>query len=279
MGMYDIFYSDDTDNNQLKIFYRPYCYDDGYIHYSGGDLKYYAIGDPVPWRTPWYNYTKNFTALNVDPLSEEFLIYVFRDGKFAAFYDLGCDLETVNWLDYADKIFEIDEQQLFIDGNGNLLNISNTLGINNIWDIRNYFDASIRYEKVTSDVWYKTKALGQMLFECIKATHDFNLWKEATQELSNVRQELTGNIKEVCESYLIKDRREKLAKYGAYLQCIYKDHFINMKLDETIKKAAEFAAENKIGIGEYFAWNETPEEDKKWIFDTDRKIREVVGGD
>lgn len=81
MGMYDIICGD-----QVKCFYQYFkCGNDMYI--SGGGLRYYGLGNKVPYRTSWYNYTKNFNIINVWD-SYDFpdidILTVIRDGKVKA---------------------------------------------------------------------------------------------------------------------------------------------------------------------------------------------------
>ena len=66
MGMYDMICGD-----QVKCFYRYFEFKDE-IWTTSGDLRRFRIGDKVPYRTSWYNYTKNFNIINLwDTLLED----------------------------------------------------------------------------------------------------------------------------------------------------------------------------------------------------------------
>ena len=59
MGMYDT-----IESEQVKCFYIPYfCADEIMgtgIYHSGGQLNYYGIGSKIPYKTKWYDYSKDF---------------------------------------------------------------------------------------------------------------------------------------------------------------------------------------------------------------------------
>ncbi|WP_455649821.1 hypothetical protein [Enterocloster citroniae] len=59
MGMYDTICGD-----QVKCFYKQFEYN-GESWSSGGSLKCFDIGDEVPYKTDYYDYTKNFNIINI----------------------------------------------------------------------------------------------------------------------------------------------------------------------------------------------------------------------
>lgn len=79
--MYDTICGD-----QVKCFYKYHDYKDE-LWRTGGSLRYFGIGDKVPYRTGWYNYTKNFNIINIwnspfdAELSEPNILTGIRDGK------------------------------------------------------------------------------------------------------------------------------------------------------------------------------------------------------
>lgn len=79
MGMYDY-----IGHTQVKCFYKYFFYH-GLVT-SGGSLEVYNIGDKVPYKTDWYNYTKNFNMIMEDydeenDYKEFYLLAGIRDGK------------------------------------------------------------------------------------------------------------------------------------------------------------------------------------------------------
>ena len=81
MGMYDT-----INGEQVKCFPWVSLYKDE-ITYHGGELKYYGIGDEVPYKKPHYNYGKNFIILDLNRYPEsdyceyDYIIHVIVDGK------------------------------------------------------------------------------------------------------------------------------------------------------------------------------------------------------
>lgn len=81
MGMYDT-----VNGEQVKCFPWVSLYNNE-ISYHGGDLKYYGLGDEVPYKTPYYNYGKNFIVLDINKYPEsdfwsyDYIIHVIVDGK------------------------------------------------------------------------------------------------------------------------------------------------------------------------------------------------------
>lgn len=78
MGMYDTICGD-----QVKCFYKQFEHDGG-LWTSGGSLNYYNIGDEVPYKTDYYDYTRNFNIINIWDESEtedNNILTGIRDGK------------------------------------------------------------------------------------------------------------------------------------------------------------------------------------------------------
>ena len=81
MGMYDMICGD-----QVKCFYRYFEFKDE-IWTTSGDLRRFRIGDKVPYRTSWYNYTKNFNIINLwdtlleDGCADVHMLIGVRNGK------------------------------------------------------------------------------------------------------------------------------------------------------------------------------------------------------
>ena len=123
MGMYDcILYE------QVKCFSIPY-FTDGTLWESGGSLKYYQKNQKVPYRTSWYNYTKNFNILilnSIWPDPEPDTVIIIRDGRVKDVKDLvdttdkdwkkmeRCINRYGNWLRIKTKEDAVDYVDQFI---------------------------------------------------------------------------------------------------------------------------------------------------------------------
>lgn len=120
MGMYDTF-----NGEQAKCFFVP-CgsinrdskeLNDVHLSYytSGGRLRYFAIGDEVPYKTPYYNYGKDFVIFDyrmfLDCAMPEAII--IRNGKLVAIIP-------------ADEVTDEDIKNIpmFVNNYGDILNIT-----------------------------------------------------------------------------------------------------------------------------------------------------------
>ncbi len=93
MGMYDCMLYE-----QVKCFPVPYI-SDGTLWESNGSLKYYQKNQKVPYRTSWYNYTKNFNILILNSFweyPEPDTVIIIRDGRLKDVKDL-VDTTNKDW--------------------------------------------------------------------------------------------------------------------------------------------------------------------------------------
>lgn len=93
MGMFDCMLTE-----QVKCFYLP-CFSDNQLWESGGSLRYYQKNQKVPYRTGWYNYTKNFNILIINSMlseSEPDVVIVVRNGRLKYIKDL-VDTTEKDW--------------------------------------------------------------------------------------------------------------------------------------------------------------------------------------
>lgn len=107
MGMYDY-----INGNQIKCFYTPLFYvcdilEDNYINHSGGSLTGFNMGCKVPFKTMYYNYSKDF------------IIYDYRDDNFVHIIKDGMVYETI----LLDKLSDEYMSYSCVDYFGNKLNI------------------------------------------------------------------------------------------------------------------------------------------------------------
>lgn len=92
MGLYDY-----LGDEQVKCFGRASVgitpNQDGtfqlFVHCVGGDLKYYHRGSTVPYKTPFYNYGKDFMVFDYrtfnyeEPIiNEELMVHIIRNGRY-----------------------------------------------------------------------------------------------------------------------------------------------------------------------------------------------------
>lgn len=136
MGMYDT-----INGEQVKCFPWVSLYHGG-ISYHGGDLKYYGIGNEVPYRKPHYNYGKDFIILDLNRYPEsdycdyDYILHVIVDGKVQNTFE--------------NEIGEIDWSinNLVVGYTGELLNIHSSEDIENyIREQREYWR---KYEEINS---------------------------------------------------------------------------------------------------------------------------------
>lgn len=93
MGMFDCMLTE-----QVKCFYLP-CFSDNQLWESGGSLRYYHKNQKVPYRTGWYNYTKNFNILIINSMLSEpepDVVIVVRNGRLKYVKDL-VDTTEKDW--------------------------------------------------------------------------------------------------------------------------------------------------------------------------------------
>lgn len=134
MGMYDT-----INGEQIKCFPWVSLYNNE-ITYHGGDLKYYGIGDEVPYKKPHYNYGKNFIILDLNRYPEsdycpyDYIIHVIMDGKVKNTFE--DEIGNIDW--------SINEN--VVDYYGELLNIKSNE------DITNYIAAQRKYWKDREDI-------------------------------------------------------------------------------------------------------------------------------
>lgn len=103
MGMYDT-----INGEQVKIFDVPIISlgDEifGFLSFSGGSLCEFGIGDEVPYKTKWYNYTKNFNILDFFPeFYDETVIHIIRDGKNEGIIPLSSVIDEIFTCDCYDS--------------------------------------------------------------------------------------------------------------------------------------------------------------------------------
>lgn len=190
----------------------------------------------VPWRTPWYNYGKNFVCIDVesDKLTK---LVVFRDGKYK---------ETIKYDEgklnaYSNIIMDSDS---VIDKNGNELDIGFK------YQLYNYIRSL--------QGWYKT--------EC----EIRDRYKNCSETLRDSIIETVRNKDYDYSEYIDFLNINMRCDYGAYLHLV-----ATSEGDPDLLGNAKFCVEVEcpISLQEYFDWNETPVTERSALAKAYTKIK------
>ena len=218
------------------------------IGFDGCDIVYTPIemnlvpNQEVPWRTPWYNYTKDFVCIDIE--SEKLAkLVVFRDGKYK---------ETIKYderglYSYSDIILDSDK---VIDENGNELNIGFRYHL---------------YEYVYNrQEWLKTKH---------KIQEEYNSYGEIL--VNKVIETVKSKDYNYAE-YLNFVEIDMHCDYGAYLHLVATGNS-----DEELLENALFCIEYEcpVSLQQYFTWNDTPVTERSALARAHEKIMKYKGGE
>ena len=276
--MYDVF---GDAGDQLKIFDTA-CYyynDDAYEKYKtegkeyyflgfvGGMLRKFNIGDTVPWHDLCYNYTPNFTVVDVGE-DEPTMLYGFSNGKFLCVVEF--DEEKIQNYEY---LFGGD--RVIIDDFGKRLRLRT------VYQLRDYIAAQ-------KDAFNKHVETNEMFFKVRHALYEFarligddkrlnDIYADAVANLSMIQHNAIDDIFKYV-NYYYDDKNESCYKcYGGYIDCV-KFHSSERGnknfLPAILHEAKKYITDNNLTLEEYFLWADTPEENKDWIREIDKKIRE-----
>lgn len=99
MGLYDY-----INGEQVKCFYKAYysdnSFDEAIVSFSYGELGSYRDNDKVPYRTLFYNHTKNFVVF--DYRNSDNLIHIIKDGRVYK----TTHLKRITSLDGIEKVID-----------------------------------------------------------------------------------------------------------------------------------------------------------------------------
>ena len=221
-----------------------FCYEGVF----GYDLVYTPIemnlvpNQDVPWRTPWYNYGKNFVCIDVE--SEKLAkLVVFRDGKYK---------ETIQYDEhklstYSDAIMDSDT---VIDKYGNNLDIEFR------YQLSDYINS--RQE------WYKTEREIQ------------EEYSDCTETLKHKIIETIKSKDVDYQEYISYVTINMRCDYGAYLHLV-----ATSDKDDDLLSNARFCIEHEcpISLKEYFTWNDTPVTERSALAKAHEKIMKYKGGE
>lgn len=208
MGMYDTLGSGD----QVKLFSRPFF--SKVLFFSGGDLRYFNEGDPVPYKTWWYNYSENFIA--VDALMPEFLndtseyyVHVFRNGCYIKTYNKGLKGFSSQ---IGSRVFTKDGTE---------------------YNVKPDRESLIAFIKAIKDFDVKAKSISNRnsrAFNKFLEYLDYNrtednpeeriqIEKELREETIRLKSLLDEKREEILGSYIMRDL-DPVYTIGGYLQCL-----------------------------------------------------------
>lgn len=181
MGMYDY-----INGEQVKCF-GVACYygDRDGVAPMGGYLKGYNTGNRVPYKTSWYNFTKNFVVVDIHPYEDEdyIIFHVIKDGKVFG---------TWKFEDITNDILK--DFSVFVDYWGQRLTI------------RTKEDAEMYKEDWS--FWQKERLVitskSQEIFK-----EAMELWR-GLRDLDNDSKEYVETQKKIDELFKQKDEQEKL---------------------------------------------------------------------
>lgn len=209
MGMYDT-----INGEQVKCFPWVSLYHDE-INYHGGDLKYYGIGDEVPYRRPHYNYGKNFIILDLNRYLEsdycdyDYVLHVIVDGKVQNTFT-----DEVGEIDWSINNFVVGYQ-------GELLNINSA-------------EELLNYMREQREYWHKYEEINshwdELFKEMMHYAHGLGLLDKDSEE-SKFRH---SKIDEIHK--LMDEEKEKIKPDMKALADRYSKWYVNTSdIDDLIR--------------------------------------------
>ena len=104
-----------------------------------------------------------------------------------------------------------------------------------------------------------------------------DIYADAVANLSMIQHNAIDDIFKYV-NYYYDDKNESCYKcYGGYIDCV-KFHSSERGnknfLPAILHEAKKYITDNNLTLEEYFLWADTPEENKDWIREIDKKIRE-----
>ena len=282
MGMYDVF---GDAGDQLKIFDTAcYYYNDSayekyktegkeycFLGFIGGMLRSFGIGDAVPWRGLCYNYTPNFTVVDMGDEDEPTMLYGFSNGKLLCIIDEFDEEKIQNY------------EHLFGGGRVVIDYFGRRLRIKTVYQLRDYIatqrDADIKYKRANEKFIAVRHALYEFGKMIGKDKRLNDIYCSAIDNLSAIQHNEIDDILRYVNHYYEKIDESCYNNYGGYIDCVkfYSGENGNKNyLPAIFHEAKKYLTENNLNIEDYFVWNDTPEEDKPWIREIDEKIRKYT---
>lgn len=265
MGMFDT-----INGRQIKCFTWVSLHNNE-ISYHGGDLKYYGIGDEVPYKKPHYNYGKNFIILDINRFPElsdmtyfdyEYVLHVIIDGKVENSFEN--KMGNIDWTIVENVV----------GYTGELLNI------NSSEDLLNYLNAQRKYwqeYKKINGQWYKLFAklsnIAHGFFRLEKDSEERKTRKEnfdkihklLKEEEEKIKPKINALSKEFSKWYINTSDINDLINLGDYISAYHTE--LKAKRNstktcvDTIKKLLN---EDSTLYDRYIKWQESDEDIKNF---------------
>jgi len=206
MGMFDTLISDDYET-QVKCFYIPMyegkCkgYFNKLISHLGGSMQEYKIGDSVPTKTIYYEYSDVFLIYLQDGFSkEEYDFALFKDEQFEGFYKLD-DIELDKYENIFSNVYDYRGRKLKVKSREDILEYLKQLleEYNKEIGKRNFIEF---YSKWCEDISLENQ-LGE-LFECLyfkKIIDNGRKLKEIKNDIIDFKEEYEEVYNKFIEKY------------------------------------------------------------------------------
>lgn len=264
-----IYYYNDTEYKKYKVSGKEYRF----LGFMRGNLRNYSVGSKVPWRDNSYNYSPDFTVVDVGISDWPTLLFGFSNGKLSTIieYDSEFPKNCSYLFEGARKI---------IDGTGNELDIR--------YDLLHYYIKAYQAEiKNRFRIINKFSLISGFMLKyqypnTTDSHDDFNKAYDALRELED--ESIEHNAKYLKSFYKVPDPMiNDFEDYGGYLELVdrYQDeekrpllYDKNDTYSALMHESKRFVVENDLSLEEYFKWNQTPEEDKKRFVEIDKIIRD-----
>lgn len=214
MGMYDI-----INGFQVKCFTVPIYYGRGVfgleefkdygLGFSGGSLRSYHVGDEVPYKTWWYDYTPDFNVIDAD--GEE-TVYKIRNGK------------VINVKRGNLRVQDFEGINLCVGYHGTMLHIKE------YEEFRRFFKNIKKFRKIYAE------NSAEYVRACKRRRKDSmsEEFSETARQKQNLDRIMEPYQKELIEPY-IYTKEEAMAKeglFGGLLECMG-FHMASLKEGET----------------------------------------------
>ena len=260
MGLYD-YLGDD----QVKCFGRPSVginpNKDGtfnlFIHCAGGDLRGYPRGSLVPYKTPFYNYGKDFMVFDYrtfnyeEPIiDDELWVHIVKNGRY---------FRSVRY----DKIHSKFDIPLVLDNYGEAINIKSHTDFKKI--VNDWRESHIKYEELSK------KYRDEMGIPDMLRMNRFDLEKYSNEEITDFLEKNKQCMERATEEGLkpfsdtwygptkeLNDKMNEGWPFGALYYSL--ENYTISEFDKYwiarlfITRVEEKSNSLMLSLGEYFNW-------------------------
>lgn len=262
MGMYDT-----INGEQVKCFPWVSLYQNE-INYHGGNLKYYGIGDEVPYRKPHYNYSKNFIILDLNKYPEsnccayDYILHVIVDGKVQN--------------TFTDVIGEIDWSinNFVVSYTGELLNIHNPEDvINYIREQREYWskceEVYNQWNELFKEALDYARGLGSLKKDSEERKFRYTKIEEIRKLMDKEKEKIEPIIQIITEQfskwYTDTSNIDDLIQLGNYISAYYTEQKIGKEETKICYDMIhKLLTEDATLYDRYIKWQGTEEDIQKF---------------